>query len=156
MRPTLGLENLVDALLEDMRIDSSKTQKYPPMNVWRNTENNAYTIELAVAGFTSDEIKVEQRESKLVVTGEKAKTEDTSGRFYMHQQLATRYFSREFLLGEYIEVQDVSLVNGILTIRLFKNLPESKKPKVFTINMATQKPVETSTKEFLTEGKTLY
>ena len=57
---------------------------------------------------------------------------------YIHKGIATRKFDKKFTLGEFIEVQEVALVDGILSVYLEKNIPEEKKPKNFSINSEAQ------------------
>jgi molecular chaperone IbpA len=68
----------------------------------------------------------------LTITGE-SMTTDYSPESYLHRGLATRDFVKEFPLAEHIEVTGAEMENGMLNIRLIRNIPESAKPKVIDI-----------------------
>lgn len=114
------------------RIESSNNYKsYPPHNLI-NCGEDKFKIEVAVAGFTEEDIVVTLEKSVLVIEGKDSSTE--SDRNYMYKGIGNRKFNKSFNLAEFIEVVDVTLQNGILTVSLEKNIPEEKRPKQFTIN----------------------
>ena len=126
---TIGFDSMFD------RLEKLQTQQqgYPPHNVV-NHGNDKFEISIAVAGFNEDELHVEQKDDVLTISSkdveEKKKVE------YIHKGIATRKFTKTFTLGEYVDVESVSLVNGILSVYLEKNIPEEKKPKTFEIGAA--------------------
>ena len=65
---------------------------------------------------------------------QKSKTYLNGDKEYIHEGIATRKFNKTFTLGEYIELEEVTLVDGILSIYLEKRIPDEKKPKRFKIN----------------------
>ena len=99
---------------------------YPPYNI-KKTGDNAYTIELAVAGFSKSNIDITLEQDKLVVKG--SSQDDSDNKNYLFQGIANRAFTRMFALSDQIEVKDAELVNGMLRIFLEKIIPEHKKPK---------------------------
>lgn len=101
---------------------------YPPHNVLKDGDDK-YTIELAVAGLSKDEITIETVENTLKISAETAKDE----REYVHKGISSRSFTRTFTLAEYVEVKDAKLENGILRVSLERNVPEAKKPRSVTI-----------------------
>lgn len=110
--------------------DNKLTQtNYPPYNIIKESDT-IYGIQIAIAGFGKDDIDVEQDGNVLNIVGE-AKTPQVSE--YIHKGISNRGFRRTFTLAEYIEVKDVFLENGLLTVTLEKNIPEEKKPKKFSI-----------------------
>ena len=110
---------------------------YPRYNVLEKDENIT-VLELAVAGFKKEELTVKQEFKnnsistiKQVLTIEGKKEEKKE---YAYKGISTRDFKREFSLPEYTEIKEVTLVDGILSVVLEKQVPEDKKPKTFTIN----------------------
>ena len=124
---TIGFDSMFNRL-EKL---NEKQSGYPPHNVVKH-DDNRFEIAIAVAGFSEKDLFVEQEENVLTIA---SKDVDLNGdKEYIHKGIATRKFSKTFTLGEFIEVKEVSLVDGILSIYLEKNIPEEKKPKTFTIN----------------------
>lgn len=103
---------------------------YPPYNVIKHDEDN-YTVEIALAGFNKSEIDVVVADGKLTVKGEGA-AEDENSKF-IHRGIAARKFTREWALGEYMEVNSAELQDGMLKIKLERVLPEEKKPRQIKI-----------------------
>jgi molecular chaperone IbpA len=104
---------------------------YPPYNIIRVSENE-YEIEVAVAGFSEDELDVEMQNGELFVRGE-SKADDTRTGNYIHQGIAARNFTRTFALADNVEVKGAVVKNGILTVKLEVFVPEHEKPKKIAI-----------------------
>jgi molecular chaperone IbpA len=85
---------------------------YPPYNIIR-TGDNAYRIEIAVAGFGPEDLDVTSQENVLLVTGRKASEESAQ---YLHRGIAGRAFERRFNLADYVQVGKAELTNGLLSI----------------------------------------
>jgi molecular chaperone IbpA len=85
-----------------------------------------------VTGFEKDEIAVTIENNVLVIRGESQSDEDLTVQ-YLHRGLATRDFNREFPLAEHIEVVGAEIKNGMLMVKLVRNIPESAKPKVIDV-----------------------
>ncbi|HEX3919239.1 MAG TPA: Hsp20 family protein [Caulobacteraceae bacterium] len=130
-RSVVGFDRLADLL--DSAASESATG-YPPYNIER-TGDNAYRVELAVAGFKPDELGVEVKESVLIVQGRKA-ANDAERRF-VHRGLAERNFERRFQLAEYVLVTEAKLADGVLAIDLKRELPEAMKPRRIEIGVGT-------------------
>ena len=124
---TIGFDKIFDSLLEVSKINTSN---FPPYNI-RKLGDGKYEIELALAGFTKDDIKVELKEGTLSVS---AKKDDKDSDNLVHQGIASRSVLRKFSLSEYMEIKDADFKDGILKIKCFENIPEEKKPKVIKIN----------------------
>ena len=87
-------------------------------------------IEVAVAGFSEDDLDVEQKERSVIISGEhKAKDRDV-----IHRGISTKKFKRTFRLSEYVLVDGASLKDGILAIKLKLELPEEKRPRKINIS----------------------
>jgi molecular chaperone IbpA len=108
---------------------------FPPHNIVKVGEND-YTIELAVAGFSVDELTIETKERVIVVTGERKATEG-DGVSFLYRGIANRSFRREFPQAEFVEVQGASLKNGILSISLKREVPENQKHRKVDIVTAS-------------------
>jgi molecular chaperone IbpA len=104
---------------------------YPPYNIER-TDENAYRIEMAVAGFRPDELNIEVKENLLTVQGRKAANDE--GRRFLHRGLAERNFERRFQLADFVVVTEAKLADGLLSISLKRELPEALKPRRIEIS----------------------
>jgi molecular chaperone IbpA len=134
-RSLVGFDRLADQL--DAAARNEAASGYPPYNIER-TDENAYRIEIAVAGFKPEELNVEVKENLLTVTGRKAANDEAKQ--YLHRGLAERNFERKFQLTDYLVVVDADLSNGLLSIALKRELPEALKPRTVEIKTA---PVST-------------
>lgn len=105
---------------------------YPPYNI-KKVEDNKYVIEIAVAGFGTQDIEIELLDNRLVVRG-KTENEKELPDMFLFKGIASRAFTREFFLNDQIEVKDTELLNGMLRVFLEKIIPESKKPKKIPVN----------------------
>jgi len=99
---------------------------YPPYNI-KKTGENTYSIEIAVAGFGTQDIEIELADNKLIVKGN-ASSDDSSDNF-LFKGIANRAFTRQFALNDQVEVQNAEMFNGMLKIFLEKIIPEHRKPK---------------------------
>jgi molecular chaperone IbpA len=115
----------------ERRFANSVSNNYPPHNILRLGDND-YAIQLAVTGFAKSEISVTVEDNVLIVKGE-SMTTDHAPEQYLHRGLATRDFAKEFPLAEHIEVSGAEIANGMLTVKLIRNVPESAKPKIIDI-----------------------
>ncbi len=122
-RSVVGFDRLA-SLLETAAADAATG--YPPYNIER-TDESAYRIDIAVAGFRLEELDIEVKENLLTVQGRKTANEDV--RQYLHRGLAERDFERKFQLADYVVVVDANLADGLLQIALKRELPESLKPR---------------------------
>ena len=94
---------------------------YPPYNLIQvnNTESR---LEIALAGFKKEEVHVYTEYGKLFVEGKK-KDKKTEAE-YVHQGLAQRAFNRAWTLSDDFEVRDVTLEDGLVTVKLGKVVPD--------------------------------
>lgn len=140
-RSAVGFDRLASLLESAAR--TSQENGWPPYNI-ETTGENAYRIEIAVAGFKPDELTLEVKENLLTVTGRKTANDDAgAGRTYLHRGLAERDFERRFQLADYVVVKGADLADGLLSIELNRELPEALKPR----------KIEISTGQRLIEGK---
>jgi molecular chaperone IbpA len=131
-RALIGFDTMFDQM--ERRYGNSVNNNYPPHNILKTGENQ-YEIQIAVTGFEKSEIAVSVESNVLTVKGEGAESirHENPEIVYLHRGLATRDFSREFPLAEHIEVNGAEIKNGMLIVKLIRNIPESAKPKVIDI-----------------------
>ncbi|MBT9244623.1 Hsp20 family protein [Gemmobacter fulvus] len=147
-RATVGFDRVADLVDRALNADVAQPT-YPPYNI-EKTEENAYRISIAVAGFAPDELNVEVKEGALFVTARKATEEGT--RNFLHRGIATRAFERRFALADHVRVTGASHEHGMLHIDLLRETPEALKPRRIEIGrgaatpaqVVDAKPVETS------------
>ena len=101
---------------------------YPPHNIVKYSEDT-YGIEVAVAGFTRDEVTVEVDQDQLTIRGIKDRPNADVGIEYLHRGLAARDFEQTFTLAEYMEVVGAKVDNGMLQIDIKRVVPEALKPR---------------------------
>ncbi len=135
-RSVVGFDRMA-SLLETAAADASSG--YPPYNIER-TDENAYRIDVAVAGFRPDELSVEVKENLLTVQGRK--TANENAKTYLHRGLAERDFERRFQLADYVLVTDADLADGLLSISLKRELPEALKPRQVPISVGAANLIE--------------
>ena len=117
-RYSIGLDRIFDSF-NTIQQDVN----YPPYNLVK-VDENTFSLELALAGFAEDEVKVYTENSQLVVEAAKA---DTDQREYVHRGLAARSFTRTWTLSDDVEVKEVKFENGILAVALVRIVPENHK-----------------------------
>ncbi|MGE8941106.1 Hsp20 family protein [Leptospira interrogans] len=128
-RSTIGFDRLAQ-LLDGVSGVENEATTYPPYNIERTGEND-YRITMAVAGFSSDEIRIEVKESTLSVRGEKKA--DDKERQFLHRGIAQRSFERRFQLADHVEVTGADIKDGLLHVDLVRNIPERMKPRTIAI-----------------------
>ena len=124
-RATVGFDRMADLMDRVMETEVS-APTYPPYNI-EKTDENAYRISVAVAGFNEAELSVEVKEGSLIVAARKS--EDEKERKFLHRGIATRAFERRFQLADHVRVSGASHVDGMLHIDLVREVPEALKPR---------------------------
>ena len=121
-----------DSIFNDFehRFANQLATNYPPYNVLKHSEDE-YEVQIAVAGFSRDEIEVTLENNQLQIKG--TKIEEVDAPEYLHRGLAARNFERSFTLGQYLEVDRVELRDGLLIVKLERNIPETMKPRRIAI-----------------------
>jgi len=128
-RALVGFDRIFDDM--ERRFSNQISNNYPPYNVAKLQEN-LYEIEMAVTGFEKDEIKVTVEQNELTIIGERDKNDDVTVEF-LHRGLALRDFERKFTLAEHMKIVSATIKNGILQIRIEREIPEEMKPRVIDI-----------------------
>jgi molecular chaperone IbpA len=125
-RSTVGFDRLFD-MLENSSVGGGQ-ENYPPFDLIRKGEND-YCIQLAVAGFKSNEIDITAQQNVLVVSGRKNEESGENGSDYVYRGIANRSFERRFALADHIQVHGADLKDGLLSIELVREIPEAMKPR---------------------------
>ena len=115
---------------------------YPPHNVVKKDETH-FSVELALAGYSKDDLVVEVKDGILVVAG--GKTDGEQEREYLHRGISAKKFTRTFRLSEHVVVDGADFKDGLLVIDLRVEIPEEKRPRQITIGKTKGK------KQLLTE-----
>lgn len=132
-RASIGFDRMFNALESSLRLPESAGD-WPPYNI-RRTGESSYRLELAVAGYTTEELSIVQQQNALVVTGRKANA--AAGEF-LHRGITGGNFERRFSLADFIRVVGAGISNGILSIDLAREVPEEMKPRKISIGAAPQ------------------
>ena len=122
----VGFDNQFDKMVKLHDDITKNIPNYPPYNIKKIDENH-YQIEIAVAGFGTQDIDIEMNDGKLIVKGN-VKNDDQEDNF-LFRGIASRAFTRAFVLNDHVEVKDAEILNGMLKIALERLVPEEKKPK---------------------------
>ena len=137
LRPvTVGFDNVFDHFERMFNDDffNVPTVNYPPYNIVK-TGANTYNVEVALAGFSRDDVSVEFAEGILTIKS-KDRTEsdkkDEDGDI-IHKGISKRYFSKSFTVSDDVEIKGAELKDGLLTVSLERIVPESKKARVIEI-----------------------
>ena len=132
---TIGFDRLPMLLAQALDRDEGG---YPPYNI-EKTDEDAYRIAIALAGFSSDEVEIVSENNRLTVRGA---IKDKDGKTYLHQGIAQRAFQRVFDLADYIVVAGAAMENGLLVIELRRELPDALKPRTIPIGGGVEAPTK--------------
>jgi len=135
LRPfSVGFDSIFDEF--DRMLDSTEryNSNYPPYNI-RKINENEYKIEVALAGYSKDDIELELKDSTLTVCNkQKEKIVNDEVNDVIHKGISTRQFERAFTISEDIKVKNAELKNGLLNIDLERIIPDEKKARLITIS----------------------
>ena len=135
LRPfSVGFDSIFEEFDRMLESTERYNSNYPPYNI-RKLSDNDYKIEVALAGYSKDDIELELKESTLKVrnkTKEKVINDESNG--VIHKGISTRQFERSFTISEDIKVKNAELKNGLLNIDLERIIPDEKKPRLIDIN----------------------
>jgi molecular chaperone IbpA len=127
----IGFERMFDMIDEVSDRVTTSSAKYPPYNLVQVSDDD-FEVDLAVAGFTLEEMEITQDGNKLTIAGEHIDPRGSSVT-YLHRGISAREFTREFVLAEYMTVVGAKMKDGILNIKLHRDLPEAMKPRTIKI-----------------------
>ena len=135
LRPvTVGFDNVFDhfeRMIDDHNFNQMTATNFPPYNIVKTGEYT-YDVELALAGFSKDDIDVEYKDNMLTVKSkEKAKDDDIDG--MLHRGISKRWFSKAFTIADDVEVKGAELKDGLLKISMERIIPEGKKARTIEV-----------------------
>ena len=138
-RTTIGFDRIASLLNNSLGSDST-SNGYPPYNV-EMISDCEYSITIAVAGFSQDDIDIQMENGLLTIKGHK-KTVNNEQSKLLYQGITNRSFKRLFNLAEYVEVTSAEMKDGLLTVHLKKEVPEAMKPKRIEIKGNNKEALE--------------
>ena len=131
LRPyTIGYDNIFDHF-NDMFEGTSLQTNYPPYDISKHSDTK-YDIQVALAGYSKEDIIVEVKENTLSIKSVKRNEDDKVE--VLHKGIAKRYFERYFTIADDVKVNSADLRNGLLVVSLERVIPEHKKPRTIKIN----------------------
>ena len=130
-RSTVGFDRMF-SLLDQVGSPEASAPGYPPYNIER-TDENAYRISVAVAGFSDADLSIETNENTLTIRGDKPPRDEEPEVDLLYQGIASRAFVRSFQLADHVSVATANLENGLLNVGLIRELPEAMRPRAITI-----------------------
>ena len=135
LRPvTVGFDNMFDhfeRMFDEDYTFNVPTVNFPPYNIVK-TGDFTYDVELALAGFSKDDITVDYADNVLTVKSVK-KSEENKDDGVLHRGISKRYFSKSFTIADDVEVKGAELKDGLLKISMERIIPEGKKPRSIEI-----------------------
>lgn len=132
-RNSIGFERLA-SLLDNAFQGQQTAPGYPPYDI-EALDESRYSITLAVAGFREQDLEIQVEGDLLTIKGNKG--DSKTSRNYLYQGIAARAFERKFNLADHVEITAARLADGLLTIELKHELPESLKPRQIKIDNAS-------------------
>jgi len=128
----VGSDKMIQNLAKAHEAYSKAIPGYPPYNIVK-TDENKYCIEMAVAGFGTNNLDIEIANGTLIVKGGVV-ADDVAGEVsnpvsYIYKGIADRAFTRKFHLADTVEVKNAELINGMLKLWLENIILEDKKPR---------------------------
>jgi len=134
LRPfTIGYDDIFDHF---ERLMEHRVPNYPPYNIIKTGEYT-HDVEVALAGYSKDDIEVEVKENTLTIKSIKPETSEDEEMAHeekvIHKGIAKRSFIRVFSLAEDVVVQGAELKDGLLKVSLERIIPEEKKPRLIEI-----------------------
>lgn len=105
---------------------------FPPYDIIKHS-NEDFSIKMAVAGYTKEQISVTLDAGKLIVTGKIKSDNSKVDSEFLYKGIAERDFTRSFTIADTVEVDKITLLDGMLYILLKNIIPDNKKPKIFQI-----------------------
>ena len=128
----IGFDHLFDRIVSSGAV-STQAASYPPYNIVKSGDNE-YAIELAIAGFSEDEISVSVDDDTLTIESKKDHSAVGGGDRFLHQGIAERNFKRKWTLSPTVDVVEATLVDGLLQVVLVNKVPETPAPRVIELN----------------------
>jgi len=125
----IGFDRIFDQMAQYANHQVTSTG-FPPYNI-RKQDDYFFSIDLAVAGLSEDDIEVEVAEG--VITVRSTYDDSVNGGDFIHKGMSFKKFTRKFTVADDIVVNGASMNNGMLSIDLERVVAEEKKPRLVEI-----------------------
>ena len=135
LRPyTVGFDDWFDhfdAMMDDSFFTGNGN--FPPYNIVKTGEYT-YDVELALAGFSKDDIEVHYENNMLTVKSkQKDKSEAKDSEGVIHRGISKRWFSKSFTISDDVEIKGAELKDGLLKVSMERIVPEGKKARTIEV-----------------------
>ena len=137
LRPvTVGFDNVFDhfeSMFDEGMFRMPTATNFPPYNIVKTGEYT-YDVELALAGFSKDDIEVHYENNMLTVKSkqkDKSEAKDVDG--MLHRGISKRWFSKAFTIADDVEVKGAELKDGLLKVSMERIIPEGKKARTIEV-----------------------
>jgi len=119
---------------DDFLMNGVPSVNYPPYNIVK-TGDYTYNVEVALAGFSKDDINVEYADGMLTIKSKDKKESDEKDEDgnVIHKGISKRYFSKSFTIADDVEIKGAELKDGLLKVSMERIIPEHKKSKQIEI-----------------------
>ena len=125
----VGFDRMFDNLTRYVDNNATSTG-YPPYNIRKEGDYN-YVIEMALAGFSREDLEIEVADGVLTIRSVKEKSDDDVSNMY--RGISHRKFVRKFTIADDIVVNSAKMENGMLSVDLERVVPEEKKPRLIEV-----------------------
>lgn len=125
----VGFDGIWEELDRHLHGAQQTIQAFPKHNIVK-LDDGTYLIELALAGYSREDLQVELKKGTLTITGDKSEEKLVE---FIHKGISSKKFTRSFRLNENIIVKGSLFVDGILSISLELEVPEEHKPRLIDI-----------------------
>jgi molecular chaperone IbpA len=132
-RSSIGFDRMFSALEDSLRSPGADSG-WPPYDIVR-VGDAEYRVDLAVAGFSPEELSIITQQNVLVVEGKKAAPQ---GPEFLHRGIKSDGFLHRFNLADFVKVRSADYAHGILSINLVREVPEEAKPRQVTIGAGSR------------------
>lgn len=132
-RASVGFDRMFETLHHTASV-LPNTNNYPPHDIVKISDT-VYTIEIAAAGFSEDELNVSLDSNVLTIKGEQ---KEKPARDYVYHGISSKSFVKTLNLAEHVVVRDAKFENGLLIVGVEIVIPEELKPRTIAINTTKQ------------------
>ena len=137
LRPvTVGFDNVFyhfESMFDEGMFRMPTATNFRPYNIVKTGEYT-YDVELALAGFSKDDIEVHYENNMLTVKSkqkDKAEAKDSDG--VIHRGISKRWFSKSFTIADDVEIKGAELKDGLLKVSMERIVPEGKKARTIEV-----------------------
>ena len=130
LRPfTIGFDDIFNTF-ETLSTSNNFSSTYPPYDIVK-IDDYKYNVELAVAGFSKNDIQVDYADNTLTIESKKETKEEEDK--FIHKGISKRYFKKQFTIAKDVKVNGAELKDGLLKVSMERIIPEAMKLKQITV-----------------------